>query len=394
MNTVTLHELKTAYAYKTTRELRFTYWIFTLLHYPTLVKILSRMAEFILQYRLPFKGLIRSTVFKVFCCGENEKEAFHTIAHLHQHKVLAVLDYVSEGEHNDTAFNSNTEKIIANIYAEVNGTHTDFISVKLTGLESPDFLADINCCFRQLNGKQLERYTRFVNRVNNICEAAAMKQIMVYIDAEESWMQDVIDHLTEEMMRTYNTRKVIVFNTLQMYRTDRLEYLKAATERAVQGHYYCGIKLVRGAYLEKETLKAAEAHQSNPVFERKEDTDAAFNAAVEWCLRHHEVITTCVATHNEESISLALRLVDELQIPQAHKKLQFSQLFGMSDHLTFNLAASGYPASKYLPYGEVEKAIPYLIRRASENTSVNGQMNRDLQLLKQELHRRSVLQAN
>jgi proline dehydrogenase len=388
MSTLSFNELKTAYAHKTDKEIRFTQLVFTLLHYPWLVKILSYAAKLILQYNLPFKGIIRSTVFKVFCSGENEAEAFQTIRHLHDYNVMAVLDYVSEGEKSEEAFSRNAEKIIANINAEVNGTKADFISVKLTGLEDPDFLTQINHTHNQLSGTQQNRYNRFRKHVEDICRAAAEKNIMVYIDAEETWMQEVIDSLTEQMMKQFNHEKVIVFNTLQMYRTDRVAYLQAAIARARQYKYLCGIKLVRGAYLEKETRHAAEVGLPNPVFEKKSDTDKSFNTATEICLQNHDVVVTCIASHNEESVQYAIDCLKRYNVTNPMEKLQFSQLYGMSDHITFNLAAHGFHASKYLPYGEVEKAIPYLMRRAEENTSVNGQMNRELDMLKKEMKRR------
>ena len=388
MSTLSFNELKTAYAHKTDKEIRFTQLVFTLLHYPWLVKILSYAAKLILQYNLPFKGIIRSTVFKVFCSGENEAEAFQTIRHLHDYRVMAVLDYVSEGEKSKEAFSRNAEKIIANINAEVNGTKADFISVKLTGLEDPDFLTQINHTHNQLSGTQQNRHNRFRKHVEDICRAAAEKNIMVYIDAEETWMQEVIDSLTEQMMKQFNHEKVIVFNTLQMYRTDRVAYLQAAITRARQYKYLCGIKLVRGAYLEKETRHAAEVGLPNPVFEKKSDTDKSFNTATEICLQNHDVVVTCIASHNEESVQYAIDCLKKYNVTNPMEKLQFSQLYGMSDHITFNLAAHGYHASKYLPYGEVEKAIPYLMRRAEENTSVNGQMNRELDMLKKEMKRR------
>ncbi|HLP31915.1 MAG TPA: proline dehydrogenase family protein, partial [Bacteroidia bacterium] len=306
----------------------------------------------------------------------------------HDYRVMAVLDYVSEGEKSEEAFTRNAEKIIANINAEVNGTKADFISVKLTGLEDPDFLTQINHTHNQLSSSQQNRYNHFRKHVEDICRAAAEKNIMVYIDAEETWMQEVIDSLTEQMMKQFNHEKVIVFNTLQMYRTDRVAYLHAAIARARKSGYLCGIKLVRGAYLEKETRHAAEVGLPNPVFEKKSDTDKSFNTATEICLQNHDVVVTCIASHNEESVQYAIDCLKKYNVTNPMEKLQFSQLYGMSDHITFNLAAHGYHASKYLPYGEVEKAIPYLMRRAEENTSVNGQMNRELDMLKKEMKRR------
>lgn len=389
MNThVNFGDLRTAFYYKDTQNLKFTWFIFKLFQYPLLVKILTGLAALVLKYKLPFKVLIKKTVFRVFCSGENEKEAFHTIHLLHQFKVKTVLDYVSEGEQDEETFNRNADKIVKNIRAVVNGDKTDFVSVKLTGLENPLFLSAVNHRLSSLEGAEAERWERFKSRVNRIAEAGAQNHVIVYIDAEESWFQDAIDAISEEMMEKYNKRFAYVFNTLQMYRTDRVAYVKALIHRAQSAGYIPGIKLVRGAYLEKETREALKKGIPNPVFERKEQTDQSFNEALHICLKHHQAVTTCIATHNEESIQLALDDIERYQITNHQHKVQFSQLYGMSDHLTFNLASEGFHASKYLPYGEVEKAIPYLIRRAEENSGVSGQMSREFELLNKEMKRR------
>lgn len=385
---VNFADLRTAFYYKDNQNLKFTWLVFKLFQYPLLVKLLGGIATLILKYHLPFRSVIKNTVFRIFCSGENEAEAFGTIHMLHQYNVKSVLDYVSEGESNDAAFNCNTEKIIRNISTIMNGEKTDLISVKLSGLENPEFLTQINTRFSQLEGNELLRWERFRQRVDRICEAGVLNNVMVYIDAEESWFQDVIDAVAEEMMRKYNEKKVYVFNTLQMYRTDRITYLTNLLQRALKCRYLPGIKLVRGAYIEKEAREALKKGIPNPVFANKEDTDLSFNEAVRVCLKNHHFVSTCIATHNEESIQCALDFIAEFQVSNHQQKVQFSQLYGMSDNLTFNLASEGFHASKYLPYGEVEKAIPYLIRRAEENSGVSGQMSREFELLERELKRR------
>lgn len=388
-NTIELRDLRTAFEYKTDTELRFTWLIFVLMKYPLVSKILTTLASAAIRYNLPFKWVIRKTVFRVFCSGENPQEAFHTIKRLHNFQVKSVLDYVSEGEKNQTAYDDTAEKIIRNIKTSVDGTRTDFISLKITGLEDPVFLESV-----QLSNVVNDiRMRNLINRVNKICGTAFNYRVMVYIDAEESWLQDSIDYLAEEMMRAYNSSRVVVFNTLQMYRRDRIDYLKQLLYKAENEHYLLGIKLVRGAYREKESRLAMEAGKPNPVFNNKEETDLAFTKATELCMLQHNRVVTCIATHNEESIRYALSLIETFGIHDYAEKVQFSQLYGMSDHITFNLSAHGYHASKYLPYGEVEKAIPYLIRRAEENTSVNGQLSRELEMLGLEMKRRGKYYA-
>lgn len=379
-------DLKTAFEYKNNRELKFTWYIFSLIQHPKLVKILTYLADFGIKYKLPIKTLIKQTVFKVFCSGENVDEAFGTIKKLHKFNVKSVLDYVSEAEKSNEAYDLNTKKIINNINTVREGTKSDFISVKMSGLEDPDYLTSLSESQFFFADK---RFGLLHKRIQDICSAAAQNNIMVYIDAEETWMQYIIDHFAEEMMLMFNKQKVVVFNTLQMYRTDRVQYLKDLLDEASKKGFKPGIKLVRGAYLEKETLKAVKAGKPIPVFQTKADTDRAFNEAVDICLAAHDQVCTCIATHNEESIQYGLKQIDKYHITDHQSKVQFSQLFGMSDHLTFNLAANGFHASKYLPYGEVEKAIPYLMRRAEENTSINGQMGREVKLLGLELKRRN-----
>lgn len=387
-NAIQLRDLRTAFAYKTNTELRFTWLMFAVMKYPVISKLVTALASATIKYHLPFKWLIRKTAFRVFCSGENTAEAFHTIKRLHNFQVRSVLDYVSEGEKNEKAYDATARKIITNIETIVEGTRTDFISLKITGLEDPDFLQTVNVSDISPYKMNTPRLQNLINRVDRICKAASDKNVMVYIDAEETWLQDIIDYLAEQMMCTYNIDRVVVFNTLQMYRCDRLDYLKRLLDISAKQHYMPGIKLVRGAYREKESRLALKEGKPNPVFDLKEDTDNAFNEATKLCLQHHNRVVTCVATHNEDSIKYALDLIETYGIRDYAEKVQFSQLFGMSDHLTFNLTAQGYHASKYLPYGEVEKAIPYLIRRAEENTSVNGQVGRELELLTMEMKRR------
>jgi proline dehydrogenase len=391
---INLNNLRIAYRYKRSNELRFTYYIFLLLQRPKIVAMLSAVAAAVIKYHIPVKGFIRKTIFKVFCSGENITEALATIDKLDRYKVNAVLDYVSEAENNEQAFVKNKMIIVANIIRLGKKAPGNSVSVKLSGLEDPEFFKCINNVDSARSTAAESRYQTLLKRIDQICATAHAHNIIVYIDAEDRCMQDIFDHITELMMTKYNKQKAIVYNTLQMYLTDRLGYLNHLLADSQSKKYFPGIKLVRGAYVEKEREAAKLLGIKSPVFGTKAETDAAFNQGVRICLQNHDRVYTCIASHNEESTLLAIELIEELRISDHREKVKFSQLFGMSDNLSFNLAELGHNTSKYLPYGEVEKAIPYLIRRAEENSSIGGQMSGEVLRLKNELSRRSSTRLN
>ncbi len=384
MKAVDLHDLKTAYAYKSNADLKLTHFVFNTLQKPILLGLLKSCANGIVKYNLPFQSIIKKTIYKLFCAGENIEEAFKLIRYLDSYHVKSVLDYVSEGEKTEAAFSLNAKTILENVIRVGKECPGNYISVKITGLEDPDFLGKINSKTFPINNP---RFDKLLERVDAICNAAQKHQVIVYIDAEDRYMQDIIDAITEHMMEKYNTQQVVVFNTLQMYLKDRLKYLEGLIATAKQKKYIAGIKLVRGAYVEKERETALKEKRESPVFDTKDQTDKSFNAAVELCLQNHALIATCIASHNYNSTQLALDLMQKYHITDINK-VRFSQLYGMCDGITFNLAAAGYSVSKYLPYGEVKKAIPYLIRRSEENTSINGQVNDELHRLQKEINNR------
>lgn len=385
---VDIQDLKTAFKYKSYKDLRYTYFIFEILQYPKLVKLLTVLANGILKYNLPFKYFIKQTVFKVFCAGENVDEAFEMINKLKKYNVRSVLDYVSEGEKNETAFVLNANIIINNIIKLGLEAPGNYISIKLSGLEDPDFFKKINTSLVSKNEADNKRFQKFIDRIDLICKTAYEQNVVVYIDAEDRYMQDLFDEITERMMFRYNKGTAIVFNTLQMYLKDRLNYLEYLIKDGKEKNYTPGIKLVRGAYVEKEREAALKEKRESPVYDTKKQTDAAFNNAVEKCLSEFRLVDTCIATHNDHSTLLAIECIRKYNITNHNKSVRFSQLLGMSDHLTFNLASNGYSTSKYLPYGEVKKAIPYLIRRSEENSSINGQISDEVLRLKPEIKRR------
>ena len=224
--------------------------------------------------------------------------------------------------------------------------------------------------------------------MREICQAAADSRIGVLVDAEESWIQNTVDALTMQMMDAFNRDRVVVYNTIQLYRHDRLAFLKHSYEAAHEKGFVLGAKLVRGAYMEKERKRADQLSYPSPIQPNKEATDRDYDLGVTFCIQHIEDIALIVASHNENSNLLAARLLEQRNLPLNHPHVHFSQLYGMSDNITFNLAKAGCPVSKYLPFGPIKDVIPYLMRRAQENSSVSGQTGRELGLIKKELKRR------
>ncbi|MBL7937243.1 MAG: proline dehydrogenase family protein [Bacteroidia bacterium] len=390
-NNIDLEDLKTAYCYKSNKELKFTYFIFRILQNQKLVKLLISFTNSILKYNLPFKFIIKKTVFNVFCAGEDIDTAFKKINYLEKFKVKSVLDYVSEGENNDESFDANTKIIVSNIIRLGKECPGNYISVKISGLENPKFLAYCNG-MEFVNDLIISpRFDRLISRIDLICKTARDSKVILFIDAEDRCMQDLFDKITETMMEKYNKDYAVVFNTLQMYLKDRLNYLNTLIEAADRKNYVPGIKLVRGAYVEKEREKAIKEGKIPPVFDTKKETDDSFNQAVEICLREFKKVDSCIATHNNDSTIHAINCIHKYNITNHYSKVRFSQLYGMSDNLTFNLSINGYNSSKYLPYGEVKKAIPYLIRRSEENSSIDGQIIDEVIRLKKEIERRDKL---
>lgn len=388
MKNIDLNNVENAFSYKSDKELRNTLFIFKLIQKPKLVKILTKTANLILNYKLPLKFVLKNTVFKVFCAGQNRREASETMAKLKSYGVNTVLDYVAEGDNTNESFIKNLNTILKNIDFVSSQSNDSFVGVKLSGLEDVEFIKQV-----ELNNGKFDELTKLrmhllIERVDQICSLANEKNVKVYFDAEERSTQDVYDFLVESMMAKYNHGKVLIYNTLQMYLKDRISYLEYAIDEAKQNNYLIGMKLVRGAYVEKEREYALKIGVESPVFMSKQETDESFNKAIGMCLKENEFVYTCLATHNQQSVELALSLITEYNVTNHYERVFFSQLFGMSDNLTFNLAKNHFNSSKYVPYGEVEKAIPYLLRRAEENSSIEGQTSRELELLTQEKSRR------
>ncbi|WP_452218709.1 proline dehydrogenase family protein [Lacinutrix undariae] len=378
-----------AFQLKSNRELKRAYFLFKMISHQSLVKIGTAATHFALKMHLPVEGLIRATVFDHFCGGVNEDDCLGVIDDMHSKGVCSVLDFSVEGKEIESHFDDAMEKTLKLIRFGDEKEAMPIVVFKPTGF------GRFHLYQKKGEGKaftaiETEEWNRVVARFHKVCELAKAKDVEILIDGEESWMQDAADDLVEEMMRTYNTGKTIVYNTLQTYRWDRLVYLKGLHERAKAGDFTIGVKIVRGAYMEKERDRAEEKGYESPICENKAATDANFDETLAYILNNLNKISLFIGTHNELSCYLAMDLMKQLKVAKNDNNVWFGQLYGMSDHISFNLAALGYNVAKYVPFGPVKDVMPYLIRRAEENTSVAGQTSRELNLLKQEKARRKL----
>ena len=378
-----------AFAIKSDTELERAYFLFKLIESEPLVKIGTAVTNFALKAHLPVEGLIRSTVFDHFCGGVNEIDCLPVVDKMYSKGVTSILDYSVEGKEEEEQFNNALEITLRTITFAKEKASIPFAVFKPTGFGRFALYEKLSAK-ENLNSNEQEEWNRVVQRFHTVCKAAYENNVPLLIDAEESWMQTAADDLVEEMMRTYNKQKAIVYNTLQLYRWDRVDYLKKLHQRAVEENFYIGMKLVRGAYMEKENDRAKEKGYASPICISKEATDENYNNALNYMISHIDKMAIFAGTHNEESSYLLMKLMNEHHIEKNDKRIFFGQLFGMSDNISFNLAANGYNVSKYLPFGPVRDVMPYLIRRAEENTSVAGQTGRELSLLKRERERRKL----
>ena len=393
---ISFENTQNAFAYKSTKALKRAKLLFGFMGYPTLVQMGTRLVPTLLKAGLPIKGIIRNTIFKQFVGGETLVETIPVAQMLAEHGVDVILDYGVEGKEGEESFDHATQVFIDVINHSATQKNIPFISIKVTGLASHELLQTLHEAPRLRSGihdNEMEQaaWDRVRERMYAICEAAAEKNIGVLVDAEESWIQDPIDRLTMEMMAEFNKQKAVVFNTIQLYRHDRLHFLRISHQIAEAQGFVLGLKLVRGAYMEKERAVALEKNKQSPIQISKEATDADYDEAVRFCMDHIHSTAVIIASHNEQSNLLGAKLLDEMMLPHNHPHVHFSQLYGMSDTITFNLAKEGFNVSKYLPFGPIQDVIPYLMRRAQENTSVSGQTGRELLQLKRELARRKSL---
>jgi proline dehydrogenase len=388
---ISFNNTEIAFKSKSDKDLKRAYRLFKLVGIPILVKIGKPLTNIAIRIKLPIQGLIKNTIFKQFCGGENIPECQSKIDELANSGIGTILDYSVEGKVEESDFDSTVNEIITALDKGFNNPKIPFGVFKVTGICRFGLLETINSSWDNLNAKDLADYNHLRERMEKIALRAFERKTPIFIDAEESWIQDGIDRIVYELMEKYNRDEPFIFNTLQMYRHDRFEHLKKQTKIAQEKGYKLGIKLVRGAYMEKERNRAIEKKYQSPIQVNKTATDKDFNLALEWMLDSIEQLSFCAGTHNEDSNLLLTQLMEKHGIKADDKRIHFAQLLGMSDHISYNLANQNFNVGKYVPYGPVNEVLPYLLRRADENTSVAGQTSRELSLIIQETKRRKAL---
>ena len=402
--TLSFDNTENAFAYKSDGQLRKANWLFTSMSSPSLVSMGIGMTNWAIKAGLPIRGIIRHTIFEQFVGGETLEETAPVAARLGGYGVKVILDYgVEGGESSEKAFDHACGEFVRVVEYASTQPNIPFISIKVTGVSRFGLLEKLDQSVSEAGGTLNHRYHRALetlspeereewqrvhDRMDRICRIASERSVGVLVDAEETWVQDPVDMLTMLMMDKYNRGRAIVYNTAQLYRHDRLDFVRDCIEAAEERGFLLGLKLVRGAYMEKERARAQQKGYASPIQPDKASTDRDYDESLRLCIDHIDSVAMIVATHNENSNLLAASLLDERGIPHEHRHIHFSQLYGMSDNITFNLARHGFPVSKYLPFGPIRDVIPYLMRRAQENTSVAGQTGRELSLIRRELRRR------
>ncbi|MGB0886540.1 MAG: proline dehydrogenase family protein [Vicingaceae bacterium] len=375
-----------AFSGKSNADLKRSYWLFKIIGWNWLISIGPAMLKIFMPLWIPIP-IIKATIFKQFCGGESIKECEKTIDSLGANNVKTILDYSVEGIESEKVFDENVIEALDAINKAKTNTNIPFSVFKPTGFGKFKILQKVNAK-QKLSTEEEEEYNRLVTRIDKICAAGAKNNVPLFIDAEESWIQDAIDDIALNMMRKYNKEKAIIYNTAQMYRWDRIAYLNELKNIAEKENFFIGMKLVRGAYIEKERARAEKMEYEDPMQKTKENTDKDFNLALKFCIENINRIAFCCASHNEKSTLLLIDLMKEHKINLNDERIYFAQLLGMSDHISMNMSKGGYNIAKYVPYGPVKDVTPYLIRRAQENTSVAGQTGRELSLILSEQARR------
>ncbi|MBC9813645.1 proline dehydrogenase family protein [Crocinitomicaceae bacterium CZZ-1] len=387
---ITFDNTQIAFESKSDKDLNRAYRLFKLIGNRSLVKIGKPFTNFALSIGLPIKGIIRKTIFAQFCGGETIDECDATINKLGKFGIGTILDYSVEGKTSDEDFEHTTNEIIATILKGDGNDYIPFAVFKVTGIARFELLENANNHINSLTDTEKSEYEQLLERVDRICKAGFEKQVPVFIDAEETWIQDTIDRIAYEMMLKYNKETAIIYNTVQMYRHDRLAYLKKEIEAAKKDGIKYGVKLVRGAYMEKERARAQQKGYPSPIQPDKTTCDADYNRALEFLVSEIDTIALCAGSHNENSSLLLTELMEKHSIVPSDSRIYFAQLLGMSDHISYNLSKHGFNVAKYVPYGPIKEVMPYLLRRADENTSVAGQTGRELSLIIKEKKRRKL----
>lgn len=384
---INFDDTATAFAHRTNGELKNSHFVFTSMSKPWMVKIGTILTVWALKIKLPVKGLIKRTLFNQFCGGESIKDCSHTINLLGDHNVQTILDYSVEGLNNEDGYNDTRDEALKVVDFAATNEHIPFCVLKLSGLGSTELMTKAQNKEKLTEMEKTKLYNVEL-RVDEIVKKVSSKGMMIMIDAEESWFQSFIDGVAYRMMEKYNKERPVVYNTYQLYRNDVLDRMKRALIQAQTDGYYLGVKLVRGAYMEKERERAEEMEYGSPIHSDKASVDRDYDESLRFCMEHIDKMGVCAGTHNEKSAQLLVQLMEENGISKKDNRIFFAQLLGMSDNISFKLADLGYNVAKYVPYGPVEKVLPYLFRRAEENTSIAGQSGREYTLVKKELRRR------
>ena len=381
------NDTQVAFEAKSDKALRKANWMFTAINNPFISQVSTGAVKIALALHLPIKGIIKNTVFEHFCGGETIEESLQTVNELGKYHIGTILDYSVEGGESEEGFDSTRDEILRTIETAKNNEHIPFCVFKTTGLANTPILQKIQAGI-ELTPAETERFDRVRARVLDICQAGYDAGVPILMDAEESWIQKPIDDLAYEMMERFNKERPVVYNTYQMYRKDMLQNLRNAFHYAAMNSYYLGAKLVRGAYMEKERERAEEKGYPSPIHETKQDTDDHFNQGLAFCIDNKQRVSLICGSHNEYSNYYLTVLLDKYSMKRNDPRVWFSQLYGMSDNISFNLSKEGYNVVKYVPYGPVKHVMPYLFRRAQENTSVAGQSSRELMMIRNEIARR------
>ncbi len=384
---INFDDTEIAFAYKSSAQLKNSHFVFSSMSMPWMVKLGTSLTNFALKAKLPVRGIIKRTLFNQFCGGESIEDCASTIKLLGDHNVTTILDYSVEGLQNEDGFNDAKEEALRIVEYAAKNKHIPFCVLKLSGLGPTDLMTKAQNK-EQLTELEKTKLYYCEQRVIEIAQRVYDRGLMLMIDAEESWFQNFIDGIAQGLMEKFNKERPVVFNTYQLYRHDVFERLTLALVKATDGDYYLGAKLVRGAYMEKERERAEEMGYRSPIHDTKEAVDKDYDAALELCIENIDRMGLCGGTHNEHSSKFLVELMDKAGLSKDDPRIYFAQLLGMSDHISFTLANEGYNVAKYVPYGPVEKVLPYLFRRAEENTSIAGQSGREFQLVKRELRRR------
>lgn len=387
---ISIKNTQIAFRSKSNSDLKHAKFLYKIMSSPSLVKMGGFFSNLALSLKIPINGIVKKTIYRQFVGGETIEECESTINLLYKFQIGTILDYSREGKTEERELDNTRDEILATIKKAEKNDRIPFCVFKPTGMGRFGLLEKMAEKPETMTEADKAEFQRFVQRVDAVCKAGYESGTPILIDAEETWIQQPVDDVVDAMMAKYNKEDFIVYNTVQMYRHDRLVFLDKSYQKAINGGYKLGMKLVRGAYMEKERERAEKMNYPSPIYPTKEATDEAYDAAQEYCIKNIENLAVMSGTHNEESSLKLTKLVEEKGISKDDKRVYFAQLLGMSDHISFNIANEGYNVAKYVPYGPVKDVMPYLMRRAEENTSVAGQTGRELLLLETEIERRGL----